>query len=273
MPRGQLVDPGPNARTAEILTEVAAQSPHLFVGLDADGNQVLEFDELCVLLFENIPGAMPANRDNNPVVIQVPMNGALVTVSVRVHWAGAGPLTPFYQVAHEVSHSIGTVDLYNVGHGNFGLTLMSGYSFDSNDQVSVHLDAWHKLLLGWVEPAVHALDTPGDAVVRDRPGGMLLLWSEARREREYFLVEARLPGSHTRLYDEGVAGEGVCLWRVDATTGYAAHLGAPDLAIGGSQVWNNADRTPVLPWADGSSAGRTLEAVPVDLGAWRVFWA
>jgi M6 family metalloprotease-like protein len=270
--RGQLVDPGPRARTAEILAEAAAASPGLFVGLDSDGDFALEFNELCVLLFENIPEAMPANRDNNPVVIQVPVDGALVPLSVVVHWAGAGPLTPFYQVAHEVSHSLGTVDLYNVGQGNFGITLMSGYPFYSDDQGSVHLDAWHKLLLGWIEPNVRSLDAPGDALVFDGPGGFLLLWGEARREREYFLVEARLPRSGTRVYDDGVPSEGVCIWRVDQTMGYAGNLGTPDLAIGGSSLWSNADRTPTLPWSDGSSSGRTLESVPVDLGTWRVFW-
>jgi hypothetical protein len=84
---------------------VARQSPHLFVGLDADGNQSLAFDEMCVLLVENIPGASPANRDNNPVVIEVPRGGGVATVSVIVHFAGAGPLTPFFQIAHDVALS------------------------------------------------------------------------------------------------------------------------------------------------------------------------
>ncbi|CCF16487.1 hypothetical protein BLGI_4456 [Brevibacillus laterosporus GI-9] len=72
--------------------------------------------------------------------------------------AGAGPVTPFYQIAHELSHSLGTVDMYNIGMGN---TLR--YSFDSNDQGTVHLDIWHKLVLGWVEPRRFELMSNGFA--------------------------------------------------------------------------------------------------------------
>jgi M6 family metalloprotease-like protein len=255
---GLLNDPGPEARTALILTEVARQSPDLFVGLDADGNQSLEFDELCVLLFENIPKAQPANRNNNPVVIQVPSGGGAVTVTVVVHFAGAGPLTPFYQIAHEVSHSLGTVDLYNVGQGNYGVTLMSGYPFYSDDQHSVHLDAWHKLRLGWIEPQVHNLTMPGSAQVTDDPAGSVVLWDDGRRESQFFILERRTPSSPNRRYDDAVPGDGVCIWRVTRSSGLAAHLGAPDLAIGGSGVWPVGSRTPTLRWDDGTSTGRAL---------------
>ena len=79
-----------------------------------------------------------------------------------VHVAGAGPFgTPlFYQIAHELSHSLGTVDMYNTGLGNQLLTLMSRYSFWSNDQGAVHLDIWHKLALGWAEPRRFTLARP-----------------------------------------------------------------------------------------------------------------
>jgi M6 family metalloprotease-like protein len=269
---GLLNDPGPEARTALILTEVARQSPHLFVGLDADGNQSLEFDELSVLLVENIPGALPANRDNNPVVIEVPRGGGVVTVSVIVHFAGAGPLTPFFQIAHEISHSLGTVDLYNVGQGNYGLTLMSGYPFFSDDQRTIHLDAWHKLRLGWIEPQVMDFSSPGSALVTDSLAGSLVLWDESRRESEFFLVERRSPSSPARQYDDAVAGDGVCIWRVTRSSGLAAHLGAPDLSLGGSRVWSVGSRTPTLHWEDGTSTGRLLAVSAAGDGALSVAW-
>jgi M6 family metalloprotease-like protein len=269
---GMLNDPGPEARTALILTEVARRSPQLFIGLDADGNQALEFDELCVLLIENIPKAQPANRDNNPVVIQVPSGDTEVTVSVVVHFAGAGPLTPFYQIAHEVSHCLGTVDLYNVGNGNYGVTLMSGYPFYSDDQGSVHLDAWHKLRLGWIEPQIMPLSIPGSAEISDSPASGLVLWDDARRETEFFLLERRTPTSSARQYDGGVAGDGVCIWRVTRSSRLAAHLGAPDLAVGGSGVWPAGSQTPGLSWEDGSSTGRALSVTAATDGALRVAW-
>ena len=131
-----------------------------FDGLDVDRDGGITSEELCVVIFENyhVPGqpAQPANRDNY-AVIKMLGNPPQPTV-LTVHVAGAGPLTPFYQIAHELSHSLGTVDLYGYG-GNYLLTLMSGYSFDSDDQVPIHLDSWHKMQLGWVRaedpPAGH----------------------------------------------------------------------------------------------------------------------
>jgi M6 family metalloprotease-like protein len=269
---GVLNDPGPEARTAIILSQVGAQSPGLFVGIDDNDNRQVEFDELCVLLFENIPGAQPANRDNNPVVIQVPFGGAMVNVTMRVHFAGAGPLTPFYQIAHEVSHSLGTIDLYNVGSGNQALTLMSRYPFFSNDQVSVHLDAWHKLLLGWIEPRRLALTTAGSATIGHGPQGALLLWDETRRQSEYFLVEHRRRAAPGVRYDDGVAGDGACVWRVQPAMGLAAHLGAPGLAVGGSGVWGPGTQTPLLRWSDGSSTTRTLTFTTAPNGEMLVAW-
>jgi hypothetical protein len=128
-------DPGPEERTAGILRRVAEFAPQLFVGADVDSDRLVEFDELTVLLFENITGLQPANRDNNPFSISLDLGIVTWRVTVRVHIAGAGPLTPFYQIAHELSHSIGTIDMYNTGAGNRLLTLMGAYPFFTDDQV------------------------------------------------------------------------------------------------------------------------------------------
>ena len=60
-------DPGPEARTAGILSRVASNAPQLFAARDGNGDHVIAFDELCVVLFENIDNLQPANRNNNPV--------------------------------------------------------------------------------------------------------------------------------------------------------------------------------------------------------------
>ena len=62
-------DPGPEERSARILSRVAAMQPDLFVSTDTDGNHIVGFEELCVLLFENIDQLQPANRDNNPIAV------------------------------------------------------------------------------------------------------------------------------------------------------------------------------------------------------------
>jgi hypothetical protein len=60
-------DPGPEARSAGILAQVAALAPQHFVLADSDFDRLVEFDELCVLLFENVTGLLPANRDNTNI--------------------------------------------------------------------------------------------------------------------------------------------------------------------------------------------------------------
>lgn len=269
---GLLNDPGPEARTARILSEVAGMLPGLFVHVDADGDHLVEYDELCVLLFENIDNLQPANRDNNPVSIEFQVGPITLTWSARLHFAGAGPLTPFYQIAHELSHSLGTVDLYNVGAGNPSITLMSRYGFWTNDQVSVHLDAWHKLLLGWIEPRRFDLSSIGSAVVHQGVDGAIVLWHDSKRESEYFLIERRRPDSPAWRYDGGVAGDGVLVWRVQKSMGFAGHLGAPGLALGASGVWTVGTQSPILKWSDGTSTGRTLTFAAAPDGGVLVSW-
>jgi M6 family metalloprotease-like protein len=105
----------------------------------------------------------PANRDCNPIQVTEWSFGGSVTKTVQVHVAFVGPRTPFYQIAHETSHSLGlgaTSDLRGYNEENWLLTLMSGYSFNGDDQRSVDLDAFHKHVLGWVDPRVYPLPHP-----------------------------------------------------------------------------------------------------------------
>ncbi|WP_157467434.1 hypothetical protein [Edaphobacter aggregans] len=67
---------------AGILNRVTAIAPELFTAVDANGDRVIAFDELCVVCVENFS----------------------ITETVRVHVAGVGPLTPFCQIAHELTH-------------------------------------------------------------------------------------------------------------------------------------------------------------------------
>jgi len=83
--------------------------------------------------------------------------------------------------------------MYNTGAGNWMLTLMGGYGFWNNDQVTVHLDAWHKLVLGWAEPRRFPL--AAGASLQCEKGLMepSCFWDILRRSTEYFIVERRRP--------------------------------------------------------------------------------
>jgi M6 family metalloprotease-like protein len=257
-------DPGPETRLRDILEAAEALAPDVFFGADRDADNQVEFEELLVVTVENFLHGFPANRDNVPFSISRPLpGGGTQTKTVQVHVAGCALRTPFYQCAHELSHSLGTVDMYNNGAGNFGLTLMSGYSFEADDQVPVHLDAWHKMALGWCTPRVRRLDLSGSELLPQIRTGVaadpVLLWHPDRRQNEYFLVERRTPRAADARYDAGVAGDGVLIWRVVAgTPAPPTHLGAPNLSAGGSQVWAEGVTTPALMWSDGSSTGVRL---------------
>ncbi|MEU1805035.1 peptidoglycan-binding protein [Streptomyces sp. NPDC019937] len=265
-------DPGPEQRCADILRLFYDENKvNVLVGDDINKDGQVGPDEQCVLIIENIPGAWPANRDNKPVTFALnPRDETLAT-----HCAGVGPTTPFYQIAHEMSHSLGTVDLYNSGvlpsgANNMLLTLMGAYSFTSDDQGTVHLDIWHKLALGWAEPRIFDLSVHGQTQVDTTADGAVLLWHPTREAREYFLIERRGPALPGRKYDASFPDDGVLIWRVQG--GMPTHLGAPYLTPGGAGVWRVGQETPLLIWSDGGLTGVQLSVTEADDGKLHVAW-
>jgi len=99
------------------------------------------------------------------------------------------------------------------------LTLMGGYGFWNNDQVTVHLDAWHKLVLGWAEPRRFPLAAGGLAAVREGADGAIVLWDILRRSTEYFIVERRRPNAPGVKYDGKLPWDGALVWRVQNQVG------------------------------------------------------
>ncbi|WP_158292211.1 tachylectin-related carbohydrate-binding protein [Paracraurococcus ruber] len=260
---GVLNDKGPETRSQQIIARAVEQQPALFAAADLDGDQVVGSSELVVLIVENIKGLQPANRGNFAVQFQMQIGPVQLKKTITLRVAFAGPLTPFYQVAHEVSHSLGTVDMYNSGAGNTLITLMGGYGFFANDQAIVHLDAWHKLALGWCEPRRRRMTRPGDDALPEttpsQPTSPLLLWHPDRGASEYFLVEQRSRDSGFSRYEASLPDSGVLVWRVTPGAPIpVTHLGAPDLAVGGNGFWKGGQTTPPLKWSDGSSTGVRL---------------
>ncbi|QKZ21718.1 peptidoglycan-binding protein [Streptomyces chartreusis] len=244
---------------------------NVLVGGDINEDGQVGPDEQCVLIVRNITGAWPLNRVNNPVTFALqPRDETLVT-----RCAGVGPTTPFYQIAHEMSHSLGTVDLYDSGvlppnANNMLLTLMGAYSFTSDDQGTVHLDIWHKLALGWAEPRIFDLSVHGETHVDTTADGAVLLWHPTREAREYFLIERRGPALPGRKYDASFPDDGVLIWRVQG--GMPTHLGAPYLTPGGPGVWHVGQKTPLLIWNDGDLTRVQISVTEADDGKLHVAW-
>ncbi|MGW7088641.1 hypothetical protein ACWGH2_34760 [Streptomyces sp. NPDC054871] len=262
----------------KVAQKIIDSSRLIFLGVDgATLDLMVSHEELVVLVIENHRYRFPANRPNSPVytTIDLPFPFSDVTATLEVHIAFSGPFTPFYQIAHEVSHSIGTIDMYNPGSMNYLLTLMGAYSFYANDQAVVHLDAWHKLQLGWCEPQRVELTQNGNAEVTEisaeKPDGAVILWHPSRGSSEYFLLERRRANG-PRKYDRAFPGDGLLIWHIDPARP-PMHRGAPNLDLGSNGVWQAGAHTPPLTWTDGTvAAGRlTVKAGP-DARAVRVTW-
>ncbi len=267
-------DPGPFARCTAIMQKVAEVSPASFFGIDEDADHVVAQNEMSVLLVESFPEAWPGNSSHSPVQVSVNVGSVTVSMTVSTRLAGGGPFTPFYQLAHELSHiSLGTLDMYNTALGNYGMTLMSGYSFTSNDQYTVHLDMWHKFALGWAEPRMFRLADQGSAEIWEGADGALLLWDDTRAADEYFLVERRRPNAPGQRFDSGFSGDGAVIWHVQRPfDGGVVTLAPPSLVAGGSGVWAPATQTSHLTWANGEQTITSIAVADPGNGRLQVRW-
>jgi M6 family metalloprotease-like protein len=138
--------------------------------------------------------------------------------------------TGFGTLAHEFTHTLGTIDLYGARfRNNAGMTLMAGTEFSSEDvHRYYHLDPWHKIRLGWVKPRIH-LVAPGGKTEQftlsvplrtaSSTNAPLVLFDPSRVSGdyiEYFVLEFRNPRREpvATSYDANVADGGVVVWQV-----------------------------------------------------------
>jgi len=127
-------------------------------------------------------------------------------------------------LCHEVSHLLGTKDLYGVWNQeclNNGLSLMSCTITFADNPAIYHLDPWHKMQLGWTQPRIRSLPAGGIETIPaaqlsgwDKP---LLLYDPNRGTSEFFLLEYRTtqhPAGSGFDYDANAADSGLVIWRV-----------------------------------------------------------
>jgi hypothetical protein len=255
---------------------------NILLAQNDDFGSTLDDDELSVLIIENFADAAPDTARNEPFTLTFDFDPASpFQLQVAIRLAGGGPLTPFYQLAHELSHLLGTRDMYNMGpvplDGNEMLTLMGAYSFTNDDQGIVHLDMWHKMQLGWAEPrrfTLKSIRSQSEVVRDDVADGAILLWDEVRRDSEYFIIERRSPAG-SRWYDANFPGDGILIWRVQKATmngPIIQNLPPPNLAAGVAGVWQVGQETPPLVWSDGSTTGVTIKVAAGPDGSALVSW-
>ena len=199
-------------------------------------------------------------RDELAIIMVVPQSIGFGTAHVQVNDAdcGAPPLTldgvripliaewytsvrpgDFIVAAHEIAHlALGLDDIYAVPSvtGARRMSLMSAAVDGAyTDTITPHLDAMHKLALGWVTPEIVSRDGV-HALMDVKLGDEVLVLPRYRTDRlphvaglrgeEYFVLENRqqnLPG----LYDTDLLESGIAIWADCSASGYSVRVLAP----------------------------------------------
>jgi M6 family metalloprotease-like protein len=260
-----------------------------FARYDGNGDGIVTSGELGILIISNKggDGQWGVMRWANLDGVNAPydLRAAGVSVALRVTVSAAEHTSSFTTKAHELSHQLGTLDLYGSGGLNSDLTLMDA-TIEGRipDQKTYHLDPWHKLQLGWVEPRILSLRSGGVTLLpapqKLQADGPVILYDPERGEGEFFMLEFRTrERPNGGVYDTGVAGTGLCVWHIKQdsnknpvpipnVTGHAVvHRGSPDFDLGGNFVWASGASTPNLAWLDGTQLPSRLMVRPFDLSA------
>jgi len=219
---GALLCPGSisNDRIARArILEIAVENGFDFSQYDknADGKVVLnnlDADdalpiELAVLWIEGSAGGGGAYRaikaDDGTECLWIEPQQINVCGTV----GGIGDMANEYVVVHEISHALGTIDLYR-GNGGNNSSLMASRL--------VHLDPWHKMQLGWVDPfVIEHNEGQKDQIVSLTGQPIVLQSKDWKGSEEYFIIEFRSNHkSLARQFDAGIRiNAGVFLWQVD----------------------------------------------------------
>ena len=117
--------------------------------------------------------------------------------------------------AHEHGHAMGLPDLYDYDYDTYGVgrwCLMGYGGYGGGGDVPIHLSAWCKYQLGWVD-VVNVTDDLIRAELIGTPAmdSVYRLWSNGAGGSEYFLIENR----RQLGYDAYAPGEGVLIWHID----------------------------------------------------------
>ncbi len=235
-----------------------------FAAYDHNGNGQIDNDELEILAIDNSSDDGGMNRNAGGCV---PLNQSRVQVCASV--AFVGEQIDFQTLAHEMSHSLGTRDLYGVWNQecfSFGFTLMSCTENGPDLLSSVYLDPWHRKRLGWVFPYAASFGPYelGDETWMDFYGNKSrpAVFYRDSNPKEYYLFEYR----GGRSYDNRAPNWGIVAWHVletdsgdpgDPVEGHAIYVFSPvykkdDQAVGGSRPWTPADGRFQVAFKDGS---------------------
>ena len=183
-----------------------------YAAYDTDGDGVLEINELPILIVK--PQKNPFGTNRRVFGSQVPPQDLIVDgVKIpKMSEAYIGP--PLDEadlglVAHELCHHVFKgADMYS----NPPLAgSPENYSIMDVSYKPYHLDPYHKLKLGWLNPRL--VERSGWYTLRDveTTGDALILHDPNMGPSEFFIVENRWPGNS---FDQGLPSKGLAVWHV-----------------------------------------------------------
>lgn len=209
---------------------------------DTNGDKVIDSSELAFVFIDNATDGLGATRFSSEDVVYGSDTFTIATADAHV-----AHKSRFVNLTHEMSHTQGTWDLYgsNACNGST-LTLMSctaGTATPNNLAPASHLDPYHKMRFGWIEPVVMDVREAGGTAVLEvpqesaRPGyhPPVLLYDSALGFHQYYLIEYRSStypdgiaagnaGDPAAGYDSDVNGRGVCAWFVKTESDHSPHF-------------------------------------------------
>ncbi|HEY7496446.1 MAG TPA: PPC domain-containing protein [Candidatus Tectomicrobia bacterium] len=164
-------------------------------------------------------------------------------------------------LAHEMMHQLlGAEDMYDNAYEVPDLPFDADlYSIMDQHGGATHLDPFHKLKYGWLEPTVYVLDDTSFVLLDvETTGNAAILYDPSWGATEYFIVENRVRGSS---FDVSLPDEGVLVWHIIEDHNLAIASSVPE-AIGhswGRYAIRLLTPTPLKATRDGA-AGQILDA-------------
>ena len=206
------------------MTDAIASGLFNFADYDANHDGHVTNDELEILAVTNNGDTGGSTRGAAGLCVR-PAGSA-------VDWCGrlalADHASGLATKCHELSHTLGTEDLYGAAGTckSANVTLMSCTGQYANETI-FYLDPWHRMQLGWCEPRIRSLtaggiETINAAQVLD-PNAPIILYDPAVGTSEFFMLEYRThlsPGGPG--YDANVASDGLAVWHVQQNTSHDA---------------------------------------------------
>ena len=276
------------AGISRVITKAATWSGFSFDPFDANSDGMITDDELAILIFSNDIDSPGASRSIDPSGCLRPPGSAVnvccvVAIAFHETTTPQGGSTQYFEdVLHELSHSLGAVDLY---YGpDAGACLSNGLTAMScSRNVPLHLDPWHKMQLGWVEPRIRSLRAGGVETLPipqlGQPDAPVILYDPQFGTSDFFMIEYRSKSVPSYAgYDTGVASEGLAIWYIKQDQNHdpvefpndipkvVIHRGAPGLDRAGSVLWKSGETTPHLNWLYAPNMPSKIVVRPFNAG-------